>query len=139
MNFTISPDKALLFGNAFELIVQLAVLLAFARVFLREIEGPADFWRRTRRAVNPDFQGEAYDLAVAVAAMVFGEFIRRIAIWYWRSSGGDFPFLAYTIAIAFIAVGALCVIRVMAPTKHYNLVWIGVLTAALGFAVWSVR
>lgn len=138
MNESISPDLTLLALNAFELVLLSVALFILVRYIVGEIGDFRDFVRRIKRIMLHDYQGGAYDVAVAFAVILAGLWIGREATWDWREFWFAFPFWRFLLGIVVETTGVLCLIRILAPRSSYNRWWISTAIAAAVFSAASV-
>jgi hypothetical protein len=139
MNFIkIAPELALTFANAIEFVILTSCVAVLMHYIVGQVAGVGDLVRRLQRVFMHDYQGGAYDIAIAIAVILFGKALRAAVIWEWRYYGGRLSLELLVVAVAIVAIGGLCFIRVLAPSAHYNKVWILVGAAALAFAIASV-
>jgi hypothetical protein len=135
---TWSPELAFQFANAFEFVVLCAAAAVLLYYIVGQVASWGDLWRRFSRVILHNYQGGGYDLAIACFAILFGKAMRAGIIWEWRHFGGQMSLDLLLVAVAIVAAGSLCLVRVLVPCRYYNCVWIGVGIVALAFAGWSV-
>jgi len=135
MKYTV--NEFLILANAFELGISLGAAALLLRFILSQISGPIDALRRASRAIMGDFQGGAYDLAVAIFVIFVGKFIRTQTVWEWRVFADDLDRFRVMLGIMVSTVGAICLIRVLSPTRFFNVYWVVTVILALIFAIFS--
>lgn len=137
IDFSISTDAFLLVANAFEFGVSIAAIILLALYVWRRIGSVGDFARRTWRAINMDFQGGSYDLAMAILVIFIGKTIRTEAVWEWRLFDGELSTMRVGIGIIVSTVGALCLVRILAPEDSYNVYWLSTIVFATALTIFS--
>lgn len=129
---------AILFANAFELVISLAAAAILLAYVFGRIKGWGDAVRRFCRVMRRDFQGGPYDLAIAIMVIFLGKVVRTEAEWEWRVFGSELSNWRMLFGLVVSAVGTLCMIRILSRADHFNAVWISTAVAALLFAASSV-
>lgn len=136
MQSLIDPNVAFVFANAFEMVIAVCAAGLLIRYILGQINGFWDIIGRIRKIMSRNFQGGPYDLAVAIAVIFVGKMLKAEAIWEWWMFH-RLPAERLLAGVAMSAVGAVCLIRVLAPHNRFKCYWIGATILAIGFGTYS--
>ena len=133
----VNKDAFLLIANSFEFGVSIPAMILLAKYIWQRIDSLRDFMLRLYRALKLDFQGGPYDLAMAILVIFIGKTVRTEAVWEWRLFDGDLSLHRVGIGILVSTVGALCMIRILAPEDRYNIYWFATITFAVSLTLVS--
>jgi hypothetical protein len=133
----VDANLALVFGNAFEMVISLGFFAIFFFFVISQVGGWRDLFGRIRKVFRRDFQGGPYDMMVGLMCLGLATAIRSETSWEWRMF--DTPFRSWQLlfAIAFKTTAMLCIIRISAPSEHFNKIWVSILLFGLAFATLS--